>query len=93
MAKARLFKKYKQDCLWLMKSQKPEKNMAFSITFYPPTKAKRDRDNLIAAFKAGQDAIATYWEVDDSNFIIQYNPLGNSVKGGCVIIEKIESIK
>jgi Holliday junction resolvase RusA-like endonuclease len=85
--KARAFKKYKNHCLIMLAAQKPALNLKFSITFHPPTKHKRDRDNIISAFKAGQDALAHYWGVDDSEFIIQYMPLGEPVKGGAVVIE------
>jgi crossover junction endodeoxyribonuclease RusA len=43
-----------------------------TITFYPPDKRPRDRDNMIAAFKAGQDGIADVTGIDDANWITSY---------------------
>lgn len=57
------------------------------IEFRPPDRRRRDRDNLIAAFKAGQDAIADITGIDDSKFNITYAPLGEPIKGGCVTVE------
>jgi len=36
------------------------------VAFHPPTNRKRDKDNLIAAFKHGQDGLCAAWGVDDS---------------------------
>ena len=87
--KSKIAKKYRSDCGFIA-SQFP-KAMAFKITFHPPCRRKRDRDNVIAAFKAGQDGLADAWGVDDSQFEITYAPLGEVVKGGAVIIEQLSS--
>lgn len=84
--KAKAFKKYKNDCLWMLKAQKPPQSRTFKMTFYPPSKRRYDRDNLIGACKALQDALATYWQIDDSEFEITYGPIGEPVKGGKVVI-------
>ena len=39
------------------------------ITFYPPDKRRRDRDNMLAAFKHQLDGIALAMKVDDSRFV------------------------
>lgn len=84
--KAKAFKKYKNDCLWMLKAQKPPQSRTFKMTFHPPSKRRYDRDNLIGAAKALQDALATYWGIDDSEFEITYGPIGEPVKGGKVLI-------
>jgi len=56
------------------------------ITFHPPDKRKRDMDNMIAAFKAGQDGVADAIGVDDSKWVSSYR-IGQPVKGGLVIVE------
>ncbi|MAI17121.1 MAG: hypothetical protein CBC71_06175 [Rhodobacteraceae bacterium TMED111] len=66
-----------------------QEGMKFSIEFCPPCNRKRDRDNIIASFKAGQDALAKAWGVDDANFEIIYKPIGKPVKDGCVKINFI----
>lgn len=60
----------------------------FKVTFHPPDKRKRDRDNIIASFKAGQDGLADAWGIDDNEFEITY-ALGEPRKGGAVIVEAI----
>jgi crossover junction endodeoxyribonuclease RusA len=86
--KARVAKKYKNDCLMLLSRSRKELagRDEFSITFCPPDRHRRDRDNAIAAFKWGSDAIADVCGVDDSKFRITY-AWGEPVKGGLVIIE------
>jgi crossover junction endodeoxyribonuclease RusA len=91
-AKARAFKAYKAQCMWAMLAHK--KALAgkseFTITFCPPDRHRRDRDNMIAAFKAGQDAIAAVTGVDDGKFVVTY-AVGNPVTGGCVLVEITEA--
>lgn len=83
--KGNIARKYRRDCGWLAKTHPPLKK--FTITFHPPDKRKRDRDNYIAAFKAGQDGLADAWGIDDSQFEITYAPLGEPIKGGKVVVE------
>lgn len=85
--KAKAFKRYKSDCYFLATQHKPA--YKFKITFHPPDKRRRDRDNIIGAFKAGQDGLALAWGIDDSLFEITYKPLGEPVKHGKIIIEII----
>lgn len=84
--KAVAAKKYKNDCLVMLASQRPELTKKFSIIFCPPNNIRRDRDNVIAAFKYGQDALAHYWGVDDSEFEINYKPFGDVIKHGRVLV-------
>lgn len=90
-AKAKAAKKYKHDCLWMLKAQKPEPMRKFSVLFCPPDNRRRDRDNTIASCKHLQDALATYWGIDDSEFEINYKPYAEPIKGGLVIIERIDN--
>lgn len=54
-----------------------------SMTFCPPDKRRRDRDNLIAGMKAATDGIADALGIDDSLFECTY-AMGDVVKGGLV---------
>lgn len=38
------------------------------IDFYPPNRARRDDDNIIAAFKSGRDGLADALKIDDCHF-------------------------
>jgi crossover junction endodeoxyribonuclease RusA len=56
-----------------------------SMTFCPPDKRRRDRDNLIASMKAATDGIADALRIDDSKFEVSYR-MGDPVKGGAVLV-------
>lgn len=84
--KAASAKRYKNSCYLLLVSQQPKPSRKFTLQFFPPDKRPRDRDNAIAAFKYGQDALAAYWEINDKEFEITYLPFGAPVKHGKVII-------
>ena len=60
--------------------------LSFVITAYPPTKARMDDDNLIAALKRHRDGIAKALGVDDK-FFDQRLQWGEPVKGGRVVVE------
>lgn len=64
--------------------------VAVSMTFCPPDKRRRDRDNLIASMKAATDGIADALGVDDSRFVCTY-AMGNVVKGGGVLVSVAEA--
>jgi crossover junction endodeoxyribonuclease RusA len=49
----------------------PEGRLLLVIEFMPPNRARRDDDNLIAAFKSGRDGLADALKVDDSLFVTQ----------------------
>lgn len=55
------------------------------ITFSPPDRRRRDRDNMIASFKAYQDGIALATGADDSRWVPTYH-VADPVKGGEVIV-------
>lgn len=78
-------KKYRSDCALLARQAKG--GIKFRMTFHPPCKRRRDRDNIIASCKALQDGLADAWGIDDSQFEITYAPLGEPVKHGKVVIE------
>lgn len=57
------------------------------LTFYPPDKVRRDRDNLQAAMKHYLDGIAVALEIDDSLFA-PYSVMGGlDPRRGSVIVE------
>ena len=65
--------------------------LAVTITFCPPDRRRRDKDNAIACFKSGQDALALLLGVDDANWRVTYAPgWGEPVKGGAVVVEVAE---
>lgn len=82
--KAATAKIYRQQCAMLASQFAPLTK--FTIQFFPPDNRKRDRDNIIAAFKAGQDGIADAWKINDREFEITYAPLGSPLKHGKVIV-------
>lgn len=86
----RAAKKYKGDCMLLMSQYRRDLagRAAFEITFYPPTAHRHDRDNLIARFKYGQDALAEITGVNDSEFVMTYR-VGKSREGGAVIVRPV----
>ena len=80
-------KRYRADCGWIAKLDKPPISFEFDVKFFPPDKRKRDFDNMIASFKAGQDGLADAWGVDDSLFKMHYDPkVGEPVKHGMIVI-------
>jgi crossover junction endodeoxyribonuclease RusA len=60
--------------------------LPLTITFCPPDRRGRDRDNMIASFKAGQDGLSDAVGIDDKHFIPTYRVEG-TIKGGAVIVE------
>lgn len=92
MALANAKKAYRRECGFEALAQglgKVKRDaLGMRITFHPPDKRRRDRDNAIAAFKAGQDAISDVTGVDDSHFAVTYTAgFGEPVPGGCVKVE------
>ena len=84
--------KYRADCAWASRAAGIFDGMILpdplpmTITFCPPNKRRRDRDNLIASFKAGQDGLSDAIGLDDSRFVPTYR-VGDVVKGGAVLVE------
>lgn len=87
-ALARRKKAYRTACGWEAISQGLGKVVAdrltVTITFHPPDHRRRDRDNMIAALKSGQDGIADVLGVDDSQWVPTY-AVGAPVAGGRVV--------
>lgn len=86
--KGRIARNYRRECFIIARSHPPLQK--FKITFHPPDKRLRDRDNLISAFKAGQDGLSDAWKINDAFFQITYEPIGTPVKGGKTLIEPME---
>lgn len=60
-----------------------EGKIRLEIEFYPPDKRKRDKDNMVGSFKAGQDGLADAWGVNDNRIDCTYkisDQLGGMVK-------------
>ena len=74
--KAKAAKAYKEACIWTLKEWQVRRinapGLKIHVTFYRPTKHKHDMDNLIARFKAGQDAIAAQTGIDDAYFDVTH---------------------
>jgi crossover junction endodeoxyribonuclease RusA len=96
-ARAQIVAKYRADCFAVTLTVKNHglqgderrlspRPLPIKITFHPPDRRRRDRDNMIAAFKAGADGVADAIGVDDADWSPTY-AVGEPVKGGCVIIE------
>ena len=66
------------------KSKIPEDGKIYlEVEFYPPDRRPRDKDNMIGAFKAGQDGLADAWKVNDKRIDCSYkvsDQLGGMVK-------------
>lgn len=63
-------KKYRHDChmLTLASGQKIAGRHHLALTFFPPDKRARDRDNLLASMKAGLDGVADALGINDREF-------------------------
>jgi crossover junction endodeoxyribonuclease RusA len=87
--KARAVKKYRAECGWALKAIALRKvaaaRLTLDIVFNPPDNRRRDRDNMIAAFKAAQDSIADVTGVDDSMFETSYIVF-RVFKSGCIAV-------
>jgi crossover junction endodeoxyribonuclease RusA len=55
------------------------------IEFYPPDNRPRDQDNMIAAFKAGQDGLADAWKINDKRINCTYKI--SQQRGGMVKVK------
>ena len=88
--RAKAVKAYRNECGFELLAQGVNHmdSVSLTLTFCPPDRRRRDRDNAIHAFKAGQDAIGDITGIDDSQFSVTYTPgFGEPVKGGCVKVE------
>lgn len=66
-------------------------DVRLEVEFFPPDNRPRDRDNMIAAFKAGQDGLADAWKVNDRRIVCEYKL--NQQKLGMVKIKLITEEK
>lgn len=66
-------------------------DVRLEVEFFPPDNRPRDRDNMIAAFKAGQDGLADAWKVNDRRIVCDYKV--NQQKLGMVKIKLITEEK
>lgn len=85
--KARAFKAYKFQCFAVLSQFRSELQgrAVFAIEFCPPDARRRDADNLLAASKAGIDALSEVTGVDDSKFCFTIR-MGEPRKGGVVVV-------
>lgn len=60
--------------------------LPMTVTFCPPNRMRRDRDNLIASMKASFDGIADALGIDDNRFVPTFR-MGEVEKGGAVLVE------
>jgi crossover junction endodeoxyribonuclease RusA len=101
-ARAHWFKKssatkaYRMACYYLareaVKLATAESPVHMTVTFHPPDKRRRDRDNMIASMKAGMDGLADALGIDDSHFIPTYH-MGDPVKGGRVTVQITSAVR
>jgi crossover junction endodeoxyribonuclease RusA len=76
---------YKLECATTLRRVMPPRinggRIALTITFYPPDRRRRDRDNLQASLKYGLDCVAKWLGVDDYLFDPTYHfaePVSNA---------------
>ena len=90
MALHRAKKAYKQTVMWEAKAQGaskvPAEALVVNVCFAAPDKRARDLDNVIAAFKAGQDGLAEVLGVDDSKWTVSHG-FAFPKKPGRVVVE------
>ena len=86
--------KYGQQCWVAATAQRAPKialsdgqTLSVAISFCPPDKRGRDMDNMIGAFKAGQDAVARVIDVDDKHWAPTYKRLPANPKDPHVLVE------
>jgi crossover junction endodeoxyribonuclease RusA len=89
-AHATAARKYRGDCLSLLRSQNIPKlyvdpPLMVELTFCPPTKRLADLDNLLSRTKQGIDALAEVIGIDDQLFEYTLRR-GDPVKHGKVVV-------
>lgn len=87
--KAKAVKKFRAECKVLagkLARVLEDKEVRLTFTFHPPTKRRRDLDNVIASCKGLQDGLADAWGVDDRHFVPTYR-MGEVCAGGKVVVE------
>lgn len=63
--------------------------VSIHLVFHPPSKRRRDWDNLIASMKSSLDGMASALGIDDSLFMLSMD-VGEQVHDGQVIVEITE---
>lgn len=91
MALAKEKRKYREACFWTAKTAghvkfPGDENLKLTMTFYPPNRRKRDRDNLIASMKSGLDGVADALQVNDCRFDPLVVSMSNETRN-CVVVE------
>ena len=94
--KAKIARTYKEEVGWICVAERVGRMKApvrAAVTFHPPSRRKFNLDNLIAANKGAQDAVAErigvldeYWFHESAEGGPLYR-MGEPVKGGCVVYE------
>lgn len=89
-AKAAAARKYRGECLILLKTQPVPKlyvdpPVMLELTFCPPTRRLSDLDNLLARAKQGIDALAEVMGINDQAFEFTLRR-GDPVKHGKVLV-------
>lgn len=59
----------------------PDKPLALRVSFFPPDRRRRDRDNVEGSMKAYFDGIAWALGIDDNLFRISYDHRGPGIPG------------
>lgn len=78
---------YRQACMWQAMADGIRPNVSYrtpltvEVEFIPPDRRPRDRDNMIAAMKAGFDGLADALGVDDRHFLLQFAPVSSDTGG------------
>lgn len=87
--RASLAKRYKRDCGWacVAAGVRPAgfAHAKVAVTFHPPDAQRRDLDNMLAAIKAGLDAVSAALRIDDSLFDLSLSR-GAPRPGGAVVL-------
>lgn len=87
-------KKYRFAVQMLTKQAKweiPEEGTIYlEVEFYPPDNRPRDRDNMIGAFKAGQDGLADAWGINDRRIHCDYKV--SDIKLGMVKVKLLGGV-
>lgn len=91
--RARLKKQYRQACAYTARAHgvmpvKAER-LNVHLIFVPPSRHRRDWDNMVASMKAGLDGLADALKVDDSIFRLTFDVAEGEI-GGFVRVEVTE---
>lgn len=90
MIKAKKRAKQKEECFYLTKAlkvEKEDKHTEMHVTFFPPDKRHRDLDNTYAMCKGMIDGMCMALGMDDKNLRPVKLDWGEKVMNGKVVIE------